>query len=268
MSSHTSENKKEASEIQDDIAEFIFDEQRNSTNTYILEETLYPSNPEDIKEQNVENNNSELSGKSTDVVEVQKEEKKKDSKNLLENNDINKPYNNGISPQKNRNKIKRQLSLSLKNYIKSQLKTKISRKNLKILLKKKEIIHKLLEIVKQHKNIKIHTLKKILIRTIKKLLKKYMNYKRPKKSLESGNLTIYSINNLSDSLDILFWKNQNISNNDEILNENEASKLADISCNKEIYNRIDNEASYMIEDNLYMYFPPFENLGNTNYTTI
>ena len=266
MSSNTPKEQHEPNEIQEDIADMILDDQTNTSNSHILEETLFPSNQDDIKESNVEFNNSTLSQKNTNVTEDKKEEKKSESKKLLEGNDNNRSYNNGISPEKKRIKIKSQLSLCLKHYLKSQFKNKISRKNLKILFNKKEIIQKLLEIIEKYKNKKKYILKDILKKNIKKLLKKYTNYKNPKKLLESGYLDVYNLNYLSDSLDIFFLKNKN---NDEIFSKNFTPKISDISCNKGIYNTINDETLNMTEYTLDMYFPSFDdNIPNTNYKTI
>ena len=268
----TSKNNQLPSEIPDDISEVILDDEQhhNSSNSSELEETLYPSNQEDGKELNDENNNSELSKKSTSMDDNKKEEKKNESKNLLGGNNIKRSDNNGISSQKKLNKIKKNLSSSLKNYLKKLLKKKISRKNFKILIKKKKIIHKLLEIVKKYKNKKKYRgfLKDILKRSIWKLLKNYINCKNPKTKLESGNINL-NINNLnyySDSLD--FWINQSYEKNDEILSLKDASKIGDISCNKGIYNIMDNEEFYITEDALYIHFQVLNNLPNTNYTTV
>ena len=257
------------------------DEKHNSSNINELVETIYPANQEDEKELNADNNNSELSKKSTSTNDNKNEEKKNESKNLLTGNNIKTPENNGnngVSSQKKRIIIKKKLSLSLKNYFKKILKKKISRKNIKILFKNKGIIHKLLEIVKKYKNKKKNCcfLKDIFIRSIRKLLKNNIKCKNPKKLLESGNknIIINNFNYFSDSLENLFlWINKNYDNgngnNDEILNEEETSKIVDISCNQWIYNRMDNEALYMAnEDILYIHFPAFDILPNTNYTTI
>ena len=277
MNSNTSENHQLPSEIPEmDITEIILDDQQHNSNSLQLEKTLYPANQEDEKELNVEDNNSELSKKSTSVDDNKKEEKKNESKNLLSENNTKRPdNNNGISSQKKRNKIKKKLSLSLKNYLKKLLKKKISRKSFKILFKKNEIIHKLLEIIKKYKNKKKNRgfLKDILIRSIRRLLKNNdINCKNPKKLLESVNLNINNLNYYSDSLEnVFFWINKNYDNenNDEILSEKNATKIGDISCNKDIYNIMDNEALYMAtEDTLYIHFLPFHNLPNTNYTTV
>ena len=257
------------------------EEQHNSSNINELVETIYPPNQEDEKELNADNNNSELSKKSTSTNDNKKEEKKNESKNLLSGNNIKTPDNNGnneVSSHKKRIIIKKKLSLSLKNYFKKILKKKISRKNIKILFKNKGIIHKLLEIVKKYKNKKKNCgfLKDIFIRSIRKLLNNNIKCKNPKKLLESGNknIIINNLNYFSDSLEnLFFWINKNYDNrngnNDEILNEEEASKIGDTSCNQWIYNRIDNEALYMTnEDTLYFHFPAFDILPNTNYTTL
>ena len=264
MNSYPSEKQEIQYEIpddQDNIEEFILDDQHNSSNSHVLEETLYPPNSDDIKGQNVENNASELPKKSTSMYDKKKEEKKNESKKLLDENNVNKPSYNGISSQNIRNKIKRQLSLSLKNYLKKILKKQLSRKCIKILFQKKEIIHKLLDIVKKYKNKnknekKRHILKDILKKNIRKLLKNYLD-KNPKK-IESREINLGELNCFSDSFENLFLTNNLNHDNvniDEKLNINDISPLVDISFNNGINNIVDNEILSMTEDESFVRHP-------------